>query len=293
MRYTPDIKTFLDFSRRLVLDPLEPDNQEELWLQPADMDIGGGRMTLPEIDRLQEYPNARALTVSGLDQQCFEYLIRTYGQQFHTLRFFKNKRVEDWSLLSTLPELEYLFYFLNQRITQFWDMTNNRKLKGIVIQDFSRLKTLDGIQTAPNLEYFLLGDAVWDTSVVDSYRYFANTHVRYLGFTGRKILDSDPFYLAAMPELEAFDGLLYSCTIEQAAWVKANAAKNLDIGPIVNSLDDPHDGPYTEICFPWKQRRYPLSGNEARYQRDVERFEKLVEQYRGVPYDPLFPREAE
>ena len=170
-------------------------------------------------------------------------------------------------------------------------MSNNRKLKGIVIKDFSRLKTLDGIQTAPNLEYFLLGDAVWDTSEVDSYRYFAHSNVRYLAFTGKKILDEDPSYMITMPKLEAFDGLLRRCSIEQAAWVKANSVSGLDTGPIVLRWEDPDTGPQAEVRFPWKRQRfYPLYGNEARYQRDLAKFEKLVEQYRGIPYDAAFPQ---
>lgn len=207
------------------------------------------------------------------------------------LHFFKNKKVEDWSLLGTLPQLEYLFYFFNQRIQKFWDMRNNTSLKAIVIKDFSRLKTLDGIQNAKNLEYFLLGNAVWDTAEVDSYKYFAHTGVRYLAFTGRKILDPSVEYLAHMPRLEAFHGLLYRSSIEQAAWVKANAAPTLKLQPQLRSWEKSPEETVTDVHFPWKQRSYTLEGKQARYARDLAKFETLTAQYRGVPYEQAFPRE--
>lgn len=42
----------------------------------------------------------------------FEYFIKTYGAQLKAIRFFKNKLVEDWSLLGTLHKLEYIHFFL-------------------------------------------------------------------------------------------------------------------------------------------------------------------------------------
>ena len=70
------------------------------------MDIGGGRISIPEIDVLAEHPEAEAVRISGLRQDTFEYFIQTYGQRLRAIHFFKNKLVEDWSLLGTLPKLE-------------------------------------------------------------------------------------------------------------------------------------------------------------------------------------------
>lgn len=290
-----NIETFEDFAQGSLVRTIDKLGSAAVWLTPRDMDIGGGRMKLHEIDRLKDFPNAEVLAVSGLDQEGFEYLIRTYGSRFKILQLFKNKLVEDWSLLSTLPDLEYLYYFFNQRIDRLWDMTNNKKLKGISIMDFSRLKTLQGIEAAENLEYFSLGNAVWDRCEVDSYRYFAETNVRYLSFSGRKILDRDPRYLVSMKKLEAFRGVMHGLSREQFAWVKANAANDLDIGPKITHWRNSETRElYPVAVFPWKgQRSYSLENNEARYARDVEKFNALVQQYRGVSYEALFPDKAE
>ena len=109
-----------------------------IWLREEKMDIGGGKITTADIDRLKEFPDAEVVTISGLQQDTFEYFIKTYGNQLKAIRFFKNKFIEDLSLLGTLPQLEYVYFFANQRITSLWDMSGNTSLSGLAIKDFSR-----------------------------------------------------------------------------------------------------------------------------------------------------------
>lgn len=77
-------------------------NHTCLWLREANMDIGGGTISKEEIDSLTNYPDIDVVTISGLRQDTFEYFIKNYGKQLRAIRFFKNKFVEDWSLLGTL-----------------------------------------------------------------------------------------------------------------------------------------------------------------------------------------------
>ncbi len=289
MSYIENIKMFEDFCYGDYIRGVNELESNEVRLIPEDMDVGGGHMKIHEIDKIKDYPNADIVTISGLDQEGFEYFIKNYGKQFKIIQFFKNKKVEDWSLLSTLPDLEFLYYFFNQRIESLWDMTPNKKLKGIVLKDFSRLKSLKGIEKAENLEYFSLGNAVWDKWEIDSYRYFADTNVRYLHFGGKKILDRDPSYLVSMKKLEKIKHVMHGLTKEQFAWVKANAVNSLDIGPYLHNWTDYGvDEPYFVVQYPWKgQRTYKLKNNEQRYEREVEQFNALVEQLRGVPYEAL------
>lgn len=39
-------------------------------------DVGGGKTEKEDIDCLEEYPTAKSLIISGLNQECFEYLIK-------------------------------------------------------------------------------------------------------------------------------------------------------------------------------------------------------------------------
>lgn len=60
-----------------------------LWLHEKDMDIGGGKISIDDIDKLKSYPNIDFVTISGLRQDTFEYFIKTYGNQFKAIRFLK------------------------------------------------------------------------------------------------------------------------------------------------------------------------------------------------------------
>ena len=116
MNLIDSIEKFEFFAQGNFVRTMDQLGSAAVRLVPGNVDIGGGRMQLHEIDALKKFPDAEILTVSGLDQAGFEYLIQNYGKQFKVLQFFKNKLVEDWSLLGTLPDLEYVYYFFNQRL---------------------------------------------------------------------------------------------------------------------------------------------------------------------------------
>lgn len=124
-------------------------------------DVGGGKITKEQIDAIKKYPNAKSIIISGLEQKTFEYFISKYGNQFQAMSFWKNKGVEDLSLLSELDNIEFITYFFNQKATKLWDMRNNKALKGLEIDDFTRLYAIDEIEYAPALEVFNIGNAVW------------------------------------------------------------------------------------------------------------------------------------
>lgn len=112
MDLTVNIDNFKDF----VNGSWDYDDKQQIhtsfWLKPKNMDVGGGIITIDEIDVLRDYPYLDVITISGLKQDTFEYFINHYGKQFKAIRFFKNKLVNDWSLLGTLENLEFIYYFL-------------------------------------------------------------------------------------------------------------------------------------------------------------------------------------
>lgn len=137
--------------------------EDELYdviLKPKIFDVGGGHIEIDDIDMMKQYPNAKSVRISGLNQKTFEYFITTYGKQFLAISFFKNKGVSDLSLLATLEGIQFIDYFLNQKATSLWNMENNSQLRGLSINDFSKLNSIDLIETAPMLEFFDLGNKV-------------------------------------------------------------------------------------------------------------------------------------
>lgn len=266
-----------------------------LWLSSESMDIGGGKISFSDIDRLKDYPHADVVTISGLNQNTFEYFIQTYGKQLKAIRFFKNKFIEDLSLLGQLPQLEYLYFFANQKVTSLWDMTINTSLTGLCIEDFSRLTSIKGVQTAPTLKEFRIGNAIWSKMVIDSFMPLANTKLERLSFTGRAIEDNDLSFLETLPNLKVFDFATNQFSTEQVAWIAANcrqaegfALKAKVDCMLCESNENLVDVPKTIIVG----KRKPIvkvEGNEEKIQKYVDSFESLKKKYQGVPYKVAFP----
>lgn len=266
-----------------------------IWLREEKMDIGGGKITVADIDELKLYPDAEVVTISGLRQDTFEYFITTYGKQLKAIRFFKNKFVEDLSLLATLPQLEYVYFFANQRVTNLWDMTKNTSLTGLGISDFSRLTSIKGVETAPALKEFEIGNAIWSKMVIDSLMPLINTKIERLSFTGRAIEDNDLSFLETLSELKVFDFATNMFTTEQIAWITANfpqiegyALKAKVDSMFFDSNENLVDVPHAIIVG----KRKPIlkvKGNEVKIQKYVDSFEKLKEKYKGISYKMAFP----
>lgn len=266
-----------------------------IWLREEKMDIGGGKITTADIDRLKESPDAEIVTISGLQQDTFEYFIKTYGKQLKAIRFFKNKFIEDLSLLGTLPQLEYVHFFANQRITSLWDMSGNTSLSGLAIQDFSRLTSIKGIETAPALKEFQIGNAIWSKMIIESLMPLANSKIERLSFTGRAIEDNDLSFLETLPDIKTFDFSTNMFSTEQVAWIVANcphaegyALKAKIDCMLFDSNEHLVDVPKAIIVG----KRKPVlkvEGNEERIQKYVDSFEKLKAKYKGVSYKVAFP----
>lgn len=265
-----------------------------LYLHEEKADISGGKIKFTDIDVLKNYPDVDTVTISGLNQETFEYFILNYGKQLKAIRFFKNKQIEDLSLLGTLPQLEYLYFFANQKVTQLWDMSNNTSLTGLCINDFTKLNSIVGIETAPNLKHFEIGNAIWDTTEIESFMPLANTKIEYLSFTGKKITDNDFSFLEDMSELKEFDFALNLLTTEQVAWIVANfpsingfALKARHDCELYKSNEDLRLVPAT-IIVGKRKPSLKIEGNEQRIKNYEIKFQALVEKYKGKKYSELF-----
>ena len=267
-----------------------------IWLREEKMDIGGGKISISDIDKLKDYPDADTVTVSGLNQETLEYFINTFGKQLKAIRFFKNKRIEDLSVLGTLPNLEYLYFFANNRITSLWNMSNNTSLTSICIEDYSGLSSISGIQTAPSLTEFRIGNAIWDKLELSSLSPLANTNIEKLSFYGRAITDNDLSFLETLPKLKVFDFSTNIFTTEQVAWMVANfpymggyALKAKIDCTLFESNTNLKKVPGTIIVGKRKPHLI-VKGNEERIKKYVDKFEQLKTKYKAKSYEEAFLR---
>ncbi len=249
------------------------------WVEQKKRDITGGTITYEEIDKISEYQDTNKLMISGLKQDAFEYFIRTQGHKFKKIMFWKNKLVEDWSILSTLREVKFIGFFHNQRITRLWDMSENNSLEGLYISDFTRLKTLDGIQRAPRLERLYFGDAVWSTSVLNDLKALENSKLKEFHFDGKHIKEEDITIYTKMLNLEIlnFPSNLYNT--EQLAWLVAKMpeVEGVSLKPYIK-FDRSNSDNDILICG----KRKPFLSSEKdkdKIEKYVNKFEQLVRDY--------------
>lgn len=261
-----------------------------LWLREEKMDIGGGTISIEDIDKLNDFPDTDVVTISGLHQDTFEYFIKTYGTQLRAIRFFKNKFVEDWSLLGTLPKLEYVHFFANRRISSLWDMSRNTALSGLCIQDFTKLDSIEGIETAPALKEFQIGNAVWSNMILKSLMPLANANIEKFLFCGKSIIENDFSFLSDMPNLKQFDFPTNMLTTEQVAWIVANFP-DIDGYALKATIDFAvASDSAAEVLIVGKRKPIlAVEGNEKRIERYIHNFEALKKKYRGIPYKTAFP----
>ena len=261
-------------------------NNTQLVLKAADADVSGGKIKTSDIDILADYPDVKSVTVFGLSQDTFEYFIKTYGRQLRYISFFKNKSVEDWSLLGELPELEGLYWFHNQKIAKMWDMSRNYALRAAALDDFTRLHDLSGVEKAPSLEWFGYGDAVWSTSEIDSLKPFRGTKIRRISFSGKKIRDMDISFIPDLKELEVFDFPTNLFTTEEVAWLSAKCPnlKGYSLKPYVEYKTFDERTKKTDVpAVIIVGRRKPslvVEGNEERIAAYAAKFNRLAEKFR-------------
>jgi hypothetical protein len=248
------------------------------WVEQENNDVTGGTITFKEIDNISEFEHFDKVMISGLKQDSFEYFVQTQGHKFQAIMFWKNKLVEDWSILSTLKDVKFIGYFHNQRVTQIWDMTNNDKLEGLYISDFTSLHSLDGLQKAPRLERIHFGDAVWPTSVLNNLKGLENSHLKEFNYSGKVIKEDDISIYTKMPNLEILNFPTNLYTTEQLAWLTAKLPKvqGYALRPYIK-FDDNTD---KDVLICGKRKPFLSSKkDELRIQKYEENFQQLVKQF--------------
>lgn len=246
-------------------------------------DISGGSITKEQIDIIKQYPEAKSVVISGLDQNAFEYFISTYGNQFNAIYFWKNKKVEDLSLLAELEHIEYISYFFNQKASKLWNMSKNHKLRAIQIEDFTNLHTVEGIESAPALELFSIGNAVWARMKIESFQPVALSKIIQFSWYGDKVNDSD-FLCLANGRIKKLDISPQNFTMDELAKLLSAFPENIEgtitipysVGRIIEA--DGSEKTYYILC---KGKRKCIKGkDDLRFQEYLEEFFALKEMYR-------------
>lgn len=248
-------------------------------------------------DYLRGRPDVEVVTVTGMDQAAFERFIRTYGKQLRAIRFFKNKAICDWSLLAELPEIEYLDFYQNHRLTSLWDMRGNVSLSGLSVKDFNRFTSIDGIASAPALKYVSIGNTVIRKMKLESLAPLAGSGIEYFSYSGKDLGDRNLSFLFEMPALKTFDFPSNLYDTEEVAWISANFPEltGVSIRPYIEFTEKNGGDGSEEDVRKIVGKNKPLlifRGNEERLHGYARAFEELKERFTGISYEEAFGKKT-
>lgn len=260
----------------------------QVFLYGDKWDIGGGTITKDEIDIIYEHPELERISIAGLHQDTFDYFVHTYGGQFKAIYFWKNKLVSDLSALSALENIEVLGYFANQRAEKLWDMSNNKKLRMLNIDDFSRLKDFNGIETAPALEGLLFGNKVWARTSIEHIPDLSHSSLKRISHNA-EVSYEDTYRMLQIPTLEYLDFRANLYPTEFLAWICANFPhlKGGCLGPYELRADNSGF-----ICGKRKPRFNDITEEKTRkkVENATVRFNEMKEKFAGVSFEEMMKK---
>jgi hypothetical protein len=238
---------------------------------------------------MDERRHATALRVSGLDQATFETLVARLDVRFSALHFWKCPRIVDLTPLESLPQLRLVSFYWNQRTSRLWDLGRTPNLAGLRLFDFTRLHDLADLTRGSSLVELDLGDAVWDSLVVESLEPLASLpDLRSLWLSAKKIQDGRVEPLGRLQHLESLTFSAKQFTMRQVAWLRARLPESLASEALepVRRYSKPltYHGKERDVLLVGKRKPFLNSVLDAdRIRKHVTDFNQLVDAFRADP----------
>lgn len=239
-------------------------------------------MTIDDVDyEMSKGKNKEILQICGMNQESFEYFIKKYGHTYRYLYFFKCQLIFDFSLLSTLENLERVDIYWNIRATNLWDFSKNYKLKTLIISDAKRLIFNPNLlQTSSTLENVILSGSVFTNYPMESLKCFANMpNLKYLNLNSIRLNDKDMSTLNTLSSLVTFDFDAGMLTTEEIAWI---VAKYPHISGKCLCAYNTEDAFLNDVrVCGFRKPGLDLPQQHKRLDKYIQEFNNLVEKYRN------------
>ena len=268
---------------KICIDNFDSPDFEIFDINLVQKQVDGGQIDKSVIDTIQEYPDAESIIISGLRQDTFEYFINRYGKHFRAISLWKNKLISDLSPLSSLTDVEYICIFFNQRTDSLWDMSDNRKLTGLSISDFSRLHNIELIRTGKSLKAFSLYDRVEGKMEIDSLKPLCDTNISRFAWGGKNVVDND-FKCLSDSNISELDISPSIFTIQELAELNScfpQEMKGSITRPYITGRVKDKDG-YREYYYLCKgQKKCEKGKDDSRFNKYLEEYRDLLSAYRN------------
>lgn len=263
------------------------DNFEDAPFENYDLDlrqkeVGGGQISIEQIDSIKNFPDAKSIAISGLQDDTLAHFVEHYASQFEVISFWKNKKLTNLDALEKLQSVEFLIFFYNTKVQKLWNMENNKKLKGLCIYNFSKLHNIDGIEKCQSLKYFAFGCEAGNADkniYLESFKKLKETHIEYFGWWA-SLLDGD-YKVLGETSIKNLDLNPRQFTMEELAdllacfpdSLKGKATLPYTTGSILDN------GSESLYIFPCKGIKTFVKG------KDDERFKKYLEKFNQMVID--------
>lgn len=268
--------------------PLTYTAQNESHLSLIQEKLNGGAINFEDIDVLKEHEKIDRLSVSGLDQAKFEYLIHQYGHQFIHLNLFKNPKINDFTPLESLDKVVSIEMFWNQKADFLWDLKKNKSLEKIVLSDIKRMRNLDAFTNNQTLKYIEFDMGMTGTLAIESLKPLASCRsLEYLSFRLNKLIDQDITPLADIATLRELDFNVNLFQTEQVAWLAAHCSNKVHCKLFEGILKwnvTYHGGPeFPPDTLIVGKRKPILNGikDKVKIEKYLTEFRHMVEAYRA------------
>lgn len=248
-------------------------------------DVVGGQISIEQIDSIKNFPNAKSIVISGLQDKTLDYFVEKYASQFSIISFWKNKKITTLKPLEKLHSLEYLIFFYNKKVQELWNLENNKKLKGLCIYNFTNLHSIDGIEKCQSLKYFSFGSEAGnhDKNVyLESLKNLKATNIEYFGWWGNSLLDNN-YKILSETKINCLDMNPHRFTLEELTNLISYFPKSLKGTVTVpySTLEVQENGIITEYIIPCKGVKTFIKGrDDSKFEKYIEKFNQMLSEKR-------------
>ena len=222
------------------------------------------------------------LMLSRLTQKGLEHFVRNYGGSYQVLSLDDCTRIQDFSPLGELENLEAVRIDWTRKAAALWDMSGNRSLKILSIGDSKKLaedpRLLNTSKTLEEVRFW--GPTSGGTYTMESLECFRDMQsLRRIDLNWIKLADKSMDVLSTLPNLEEFHFDPGMLSTEEIARI---VAQYPDLcGDSLRAYDDTDmDNGEVRVCG-FRKPTLHLPQQQKRLEEYIKQFDALVDAYRN------------
>ncbi|PWA11935.1 internalin [Pueribacillus theae] len=240
---------------------------DQIDVMPEEIALQGKTKNL---ERLKDFPNIKKLWLFTVNQAEFDLILK-YVRPKEI--YVYEMKVEDLSALEHLSDTEQIYLCWNPKATKLWDLTKNRNLKSLLIEDFKKLNDLEALQHGHALEELALSGGISNPLNIDTLAPLKNlAALKNLNLTNIRIKDNSLEPLAKLTHLLKLTISNQLPTEEYARLSVALPHTECEYFKPYVKLDSPIDG--KDIMVVGKRKPFLNSST------DLEKLKKYIKQFR-------------